>query len=147
MVVMDTQQESFAEALHQAHTDLLEDLRELEQAARPESGAGPAELGTHLGQAQAHLLKHFAFEEQDGYMAPVLREEPRFEPQVRELLAQHSHLAQTLDTLIADVRTAPGVQDGHRQRLAAWLKSVRLHEGRENQLVQEAYYSGGATGD
>ena len=27
------------------------------------------------------------------------------------------------------------------------LKSVRLHEGRENNLVQEAYYSSGATGD
>jgi hypothetical protein len=147
MVAMDTPQESFAEALHQAHTDLLEDLRDLEQAARPDAGTGPAELCTRLGTMRTHLLAHFRFEEQDGYMAPVLKEEPRFEPEVRELLAEHRHLAQTLDTLIVEVRTASRVQDAHQEKLAAWLKSVRLHEGRENNLVQEAYYSSGATGD
>jgi hypothetical protein len=147
MVAMDTPQESFAEALHQAHTDLLEDLRELEQAARPDSGTSPAELGAHLGEMRKHLLDHFRFEEQDGYMAPVLKEEPRFEPEVRELLAEHHQLAQSLDTLLIEVRTAPRVQDAQREKLAAWLKSVRLHEGRENNLVQEAYYSSGATGD
>jgi hypothetical protein len=147
MIAVGTQQESFAEALQHAHTHLLEDFLELEHAARPGSGTGPAELGTQLSQLRTHLLEHFAFEEQDGYMAPVLREEPRFEPEVRELLGEHRHLAQTLESLIADVGTAPAVQDGHRQKLAAWLKSARLHESRENNLVIEAYYSSGATGD
>jgi hypothetical protein len=147
MAAVDTTEESFADALHKAHAELLEDLRELEHEARPNSGTGPAELSAHLGKLRTHLLEHFRFEEQDGYMAPVLREEPRFEPEVRPLLSEHRHLAQTLDTLIVEVRASSSVQESHRQRLAAWLKSVRLHEGRENNLVQEAYYSSGATGD
>ncbi len=144
---MDTLQEKFAEALHQAHTDLLEDLRILEQAAQPHASSSPAELTTQLEKLRTHLLAHFRFEEQDGYMAPVLQEEPSFEPEVRKLLAEHRQLAQSLDALLGEVRAAPAVQDAHRERLAAWVRSVRLHEGRENQLVQEAYYSSGATGD
>ena len=38
-------------------------------------------------------------------------------------------------------------QDTHRERIRALVSQIRHHETRENDLVQEAYYSSGATGD
>jgi hemerythrin-like domain-containing protein len=144
---METPEQSFADALHEAHTDLLRDLQELEKAVGAGSREGPAELGSRLEHARTHLTDHFHFEEEGGYMAPVLKEEPRFGPLVEELLAEHGQMAKALDALVQEVRQAQTVQDSHRERVRALLSQVRHHETRENQLVQEAYYSSGATGD
>jgi hypothetical protein len=144
---MDTPQHSFAEALHEAHTDLLRDLLELERAAGLGSREAPEALGARLGRVRTHLTDHFRFEEEGGYMAPVLREEPRFARLVEELLAEHGQMAQTLDALIQEVDRARTWQDVPREKVRVWVGRVRQHESRENQLVQEAYYSSGATGD
>jgi hypothetical protein len=66
---------------------------------------------------------------------------------VQELLGQHRQIAQTLDALFQEIRTARTLPDGFGERVRTWVKQVRLHEARENQLVQEAYYSSNATGD
>jgi hypothetical protein len=144
---MTTPTQSFAEALHDAHTALLRDLQDLEKAVAPTSREGPGELGIRLGKVQTHLADHFRFEETGGYMAPVLQEEPRFGPMAAELLAEHSTMAQALLSLIQEVGRSPTVQDSSRQKIHAWVTQVRHHENRENNLVQEAYYSSGATGD
>jgi hemerythrin-like domain-containing protein len=147
MMIMEPSEKDFAEVLHQAHTDLLRDLQQLEEAVRPGSGEDQTELSTRLGMVRTHLGDHFLFEEQDGYLAPLLKEEPRFGSVVQELLAEHRQLAQCLDALLQEVRTARSLQDGFRERVRAWVKHVRHHESRENNLVQEVYYSSGATGD
>ena len=144
---MNTPERSFADALHDAHTALLRDLQELEKAVASTSSAGSAELGSRLGKVRTHLADHFRFEEEGGYMAAVLKEEPRFSAQTQELLAEHSQMAQALDAIIAEVGREPTVQDVSRQKIRAWVGKVRHHETRENDLVQEAYYSTGATGD
>jgi hypothetical protein len=104
-------------------------------------------LAGRLKKLQTHLTEHFQFEEAGGYMAPILKEEPRFDRVVQELLAEHQQLAQTLDALIQEVNRAQGVQAIPQVRARAWIAQVRHHEHRENNLVQEAYYSSGATGD
>jgi hypothetical protein len=144
---MNTPERSFADALHDAHTALLRDLQELEKAVGPTSSEGPGELGSRLGKVRTHLADHFRFEEEGGYMAGVLKEEPRFSSAIQELLAEHSQMAQALDAIIAEVGREPTVQDVSRQKIRAWVGKVRHHETRENDLVQEAYYSTGATGD
>ncbi len=144
---MSTPERSFADAFHEAHTALLRALQELEKAAGPTSREGPAELGTRLGTVRTHLADHFRFEEEGGYMAPVLKEEPRFSAEIQELLAEHSQMAQALDAIIEEVGRGPTMQDVSRQQIHAWIGKVRHHETRENDLVQEAYYSEGATGD
>jgi len=144
---MNTPEQSFADALHDAHTALLRDLQELEKAVGPTSSEGPVELGTRLGKVRAHLADHFRFEEEGGYMAPVLKEEPRLSGKIQDLLAEHSQMAQVLDAIVEEVGREPIVQDVSRQKIRAWLGKVRHHETCENDLVQEAYYSSGATGD
>jgi hemerythrin-like domain-containing protein len=144
---MSTPERLFADALRDAHTALLRDLQELEKAVSSTASEGPAELGTRLGKVRTHLADHFRFEEEGGYMAPVLKEEPRLSAQIQELLAEHSQMAQALETIIEEVGRGPTVQDVSRQKIHAWVGKVRHHETRENDLVQEAYYSSGATGD
>jgi hypothetical protein len=144
---MTAPEPSFADALHDAHTALLRDLQDLEKAVAATSREGPADLRSRLGKVQTHLADHFRFEEDGGYMAPVLKEEPRFAPQIAELLTEHGTMAKTLEALIQEVGRSSTVQDGSRQKIHAWLGQVRHHENRENNLVQEAYYSSGATGD
>jgi hypothetical protein len=144
---MSTSPKSFAETLREEHTSLLGDLQELDEGVRSASGEGPAELASRLEEARTHLLAHFRFEEEGGYMAPVLKEEPRLTAEAEALLTQHGQLAQALDALIQDVRAARSVEEVHRERIRGWLKQVRQHEAGENSLVQEAYYSAGATGD
>jgi hemerythrin-like domain-containing protein len=97
---MDTPAKSFADALQEAHTDLLRDLQELERAVGAGSGVGPKDLGARLEHARKHLTDHFHFEEEGGYMAPVLKEEPRFEPVAQELLAEHGQMAKALEALV-----------------------------------------------
>jgi hypothetical protein len=144
---MESSQPTFAEALNAAHTALLIDLRDLDEAARSASGEGSAELGTYLGKVRTHLLEHFRFEEQDGYMAPVLKEEPRLGPAIQELLAEHGQLARVLDALIQEVGASRRLEGVLLERVRGWVKQVRHHETQENNLVYEAYYSSGATGD
>jgi len=144
---MNAPERSFADALHDAHTTLLRDLQQLEKAVGPTSGEGPAVLGARLGKVRTHLTDHFRFEEEGGYMAPVLKEEPRFSGEIQELLAEHGQMAQDLDAIIEEVGAGPTVQDVSRRKIHAWVGKVRRHEARENDLVDEAYYSAGATGD
>jgi hemerythrin-like domain-containing protein len=138
---------AFVEALYEEHADLLRELQELEKAVAASSREGPGELSRRLENIQTHLSDHFRFEEAEGYMAPVLKEEPRFAPAVEKLLAEHGQLAQTLNAILQDVYRARGVQDVPRERIRVWVGQVRHHESRENSLVQEVYYSSGATGD
>lgn len=144
---METSERAFAEALYQAHTDLLRDLMELEQSVQRGSEQGQRELSSRLATVQTHLADHFRFEERDGYMAPLLKEEPRIGPVVQELLAEHRRLTQALGALVEEVSAAQALRDDVRERVRAWVKQVRQHESRENNLVQEVYYSSGATGD
>jgi hypothetical protein len=144
---MKTSEQQFAESLRQEHLELLGDLQRLEEAVRPGTGETPSGLGARLEKLQAHLIEHFRFEEQDGYMAPVLKQEPRFEPVIQELLGQHRQIAETIDALLQELRSLQCLPDGFGEKVRAWVKQVRQHESRESNLVQEVYYSSEATGD
>jgi hemerythrin-like domain-containing protein len=144
---MKTPEQSFADTLLEVHTDLLRELQNLEKAVDSRSCEGPTALGIRLARIQTDLTEHFHFEEEGGYMASVLREEPHFGPVAEKLLAEHTQLAQALDALIQEVGEAPALQDLAREKIRAWVARVRHHEASENHLVLEAYYSSGATGD
>lgn len=144
---METPEKSFAETLLEVHTDLMRELQKLEFAVDSGAREGPSGLDALLRNIQAHLTEHFRFEEDGGYMASVLKEEPHYGPTAEKLLAEHTELAQTLGALIREVGSARTLPDAVRDKIRAWVGRVRHHEASENQLVMEAYNSSGATGD
>jgi hypothetical protein len=137
--VMDKAEKSVAEALGRAHAALLKDLRALELAGRPDSKNGPNALRARLDATRAHLVEHFRFEEQSGYMDAVRKREPRLERAVEQLAEQHRELLGSLDALIREIGTAPSIDASVGAKITAWVKNVQQHEARENHLVQEAF--------
>jgi hypothetical protein len=117
----------------------LEDLRKLDEVVRPSSREGLPELAARLGATHAHITEHFRFEEQNGYMDTVRRREPRLERAIQQLAEEHRQLAQSLAALLGKVRVATSMDDALRKDVRDWVESVRQHEVRENDLVQDAF--------
>jgi hypothetical protein len=130
---------SIAEALNRAHVALRKDLGKLEEAARPASGEGAAELRARLAATRAHVIEHFHFEEECGYLDVVRTREPRLERAARGLADEHRQLAQSLDALVEEARTAAHLDDTFRKKIRVWLEQLRRHEARENDVVQDAF--------
>jgi hypothetical protein len=129
---MKKTQISITERISAAHARLLMDLDGLEQAADD-----PAGLSPHLERIRAHLGEHFQLEEQDGYMAGILKRKPHLEHAVRALLQEHRQLARTLDELlIGSRRELDGALGPDVRR---WVGEMRRHESRENELVEDAF--------
>jgi hemerythrin len=136
---MERTESSVAEALRQAHLALLADLRELELAEPPSSGDGLAELRAQLGEVHAHITEHFRFEEQNGYMDALRKREPRFERAIEQLAEEHRQLRQSLESLIRQSTAAASLDQTLREQIRQWIKRVRQHEVRENDLVQDVF--------
>jgi len=130
---------SVAEALGRAHTALFEDLQKLEAMVHPAPGKGLLELRARLDATHVHITEHFRFEEQNGYMGAVRKREPRLERTIQQLADEHRQLAQSLDSLIGDAREATSLGDPLRNEVREWIGRVREHEGRENDLIQDAF--------
>ncbi len=126
-----------AEALNEAHVSLLADLRELEEAASPSSGAGVGLLRSRLRTTLAHLTEHFRFEEQNGYMDAVRKREPGLGRAIDELALEHGRLRQALEALIGKAAAAPDA--GLADEIRDWIGQVRRHEICENALVQDTF--------
>ena len=133
---MNITRASVASALSVAHASLLEQLRRLEEAVTEQS---LPEFRDRLRAVRIQIAEHFRFEEQDGYMETVRKQQPRLERAVRELGAEHPQLLQALDAIVADTRTAAALSTTVRQSVQAWIDRVRQHEACENGLVQNAF--------
>lgn len=130
---------SAAEELALAHVALMDDLGKLENVVRPESPHSVTEVRAELRKAQAHITQHFRSEEQDGYMAAVRKREPRLEHAIQELREGHRKLASGIEALIYHASTASTIGEPLREEIRKWIASIRHHEARENQLVQETF--------
>jgi hypothetical protein len=127
---------SLAEALSWAHAALHKDLQQLDQALARESAA---KIRARLDATLGHLVEHFYFEEQNGYLDAVRQREPRFEHALTKLAAEHGELKRTLEELIAKARPAAALDDALREAIHVWIEQVRRHEAKENDLVQDAF--------
>lgn len=136
---MPSVKNSVVEAFLQAHRVLSDDLRKLEQAAGPKSGESLATLRDRLGKTRSHIAAHFRFEEHNGYMEMVRKREPRLERSIEHLAAEHRILGQSLDSIVAEAQAATSVAEALREKIRAWVKEVRKHEARENDVVQNAF--------
>ncbi|MFQ5422951.1 MAG: hemerythrin domain-containing protein [Phycisphaerae bacterium] len=98
-----------------------------------------AELRERFEHLRAHLIKHMALEEQDGYMVPVMETRPTLSDQVDRLKHEHTELTRLLDLIhqtIGDLKPDDRLclRDCCR-RIDDFLSYLERHEQNENILV------------
>jgi hypothetical protein len=128
-----------AEALEYAHASLMQDLRGLEKSARVGSKIDPKVLHASLQSTKAHILDHFGYEEENGYMEVVRKREPRLGRDLDELAEEHVQLRTELEAILKETAAASSVNETIRAEITRWINHVRAHEARENRLVQNAF--------
>jgi len=94
---------SVGDAFRQAYTDLLADLRDREEVVVATAQDRLVQLRARLETTSRHILEHFRFEEQGGYMDAARKQEPRLKRTVQALGEEHCHLEQALEALCARV--------------------------------------------
>lgn len=95
-----------------------------------------------LASLRDYLGRHFAQEEQGGYLEESLTRMPRLNHAVKAVLADHPALLARLDGLIErlsrpDIRQ-PSWEQAHRD-FDAFAQHLVAHERNENAVVQEGY--------
>jgi len=127
-------------AEHEAVEQLADRLREWVAVIPRTNAAGwIAELRRRFEHFRAHLTKHMALEEQEGYMTAVIELRPTLSQEVGRL--QHEH--EEITTIMAGVQSAVDslskddrllVRDCCR-RIDNLLHYVEHHENDENMLL------------
>jgi hypothetical protein len=128
-------------AQHRELHDLLVEAR----AALVASAGGPtaaAMARRQLAGLREYLARHFAQEEEGGYLEESLARMPRLSRAVRDVLADHPGLLAELDGLLD--RLSAGDIGGEAWRQAgrdfeAFASHLLAHERNENAVLQEGY--------
>lgn len=128
-----------ADTLHHAHEALLHDLRELERLAKRSTTEDISHLRTRLHSVYGDVMEHFRLEEENGYMDSVRTRSPRLERTVSQLAKEHRQLADSLESLIANVDDCSIIDGALRKDIHSWVERMRRHETHENNLIQEAF--------
>jgi iron-sulfur cluster repair protein YtfE (RIC family) len=101
------------------------------------------ELREAFDHLRAHLIKHFALEEQDGYMVPVVHRRPSLAREVERLAHEHGEVTRLLEGIHRAVHELMPenqllIRDCAR-RLQNLLQYWERHESDENLLVITAF--------
>jgi hypothetical protein len=136
---MAKKETSVAESLRRAHRALRKDLQKLEDSVQPTSDQGIPIIRAILDATRTHVLEHFRFEEQDGYMDKVRKREPRLQHAIDQLAGEHRRLAEALDALIENAKQASTLDPDLRRKTREWIATIRQHEAREDELVQDSF--------
>ena len=114
---------------------LLASLREVAASGDPER---VVELTDGLANLRQIVTHHFAFEEEGGYMAAVLRAQPHHQSEVEVLETQHAEILARLEELTARDLShddhARATFDDVRELVAL----LEEHESRETSLIQRS---------
>ena len=90
----------------------------------------------HLAALHAVLVRHFAAEEEGGYMAELLRDRPDLSRRAARISAQHAELLRAYEVAIAG---APHARlEVLRENVDELIQQLREHEAAERRLVEDA---------
>ena len=145
---MGTTHESLLASLKEEHEELhtlrahLEDMRRQYLDTDASSGKWQ-EVQAAIRDFADHLDRHFSFEEQDGFLLMVVQRVPTLAATVEELRTEHDELREDFNELNSRCQMAD--QDGQRRewigpKLDELFHRLGQHEGKENPIVQEAFY-------
>jgi hypothetical protein len=89
------------------------------------------------------MQKHFALEEEGGYLASVIQLHPRMHEEVGHLMAEHREISQIMTSIFDEVvhlRTdSPLHIHDACARIANLIGMLKHHEDRENMLVSHVF--------
>jgi hypothetical protein len=136
-----------AAEIDRVHLLLFESLRGLEHALATESEVSPICVLNQLTATHGQITEHFQFEEQNGWMDEVRKQEPRLEHAIEGLREEHRELVQSLDTLIEELKAKEKLNEAGRHKIVRWIERVRAHESRENELLEDAFEEDLGAGD
>lgn len=129
---------------HDRVNELSDQLRQ-KVAVVPRSGTAPwlASVRECFEHFRAHMYKHMALEERDGYMDAVVTRRPTLSPHVDRLRHEHVQFCRILDGLHTSFES---LQPEERllaldccRRVEALLGYIQRHEDDENTLVGYAF--------
>jgi hypothetical protein len=135
------------ESVQQAHLLLMENLRQLEEIVRAGTETNMQALRSLLSTTYSHVCEHFRLEEKEGFTDETLRRQPRLLRIAEELFEEHRDMRQKLDSLHGEANMASRLNFELRNMILAWIKQIRRHEIRENDLIQDAMDSDIGTQD
>jgi len=129
-------------AEHRAFHEELSAARAAFTSADRSEASGVRAAHACLATLREHLARHFAQEEQGGYLEESLNRVPRLSPAVKAVLADHPALLAELDGLIERL-SRPDIpqsswEQAHRD-FDAFAQHLVAHERNENAVVQEGY--------
>lgn len=146
---MMTANSTLAERLLQEHQVVRQLAHQLEWLVEeggfvePESDWGDR-LCTELTAFRQHLQRHFALEEEGGFLPEVVTCWPQAAERVEALRREHAEILRIMDELIHESSLlAYGASPplaAFRQRIRQVLSTIRRHEADENALVQQVFY-------
>ncbi len=132
-----------AEWLRKEHEEverLSDALRRL-IAAPPRSDVDRwiSNLKDQFKECMTHAAKHFAMEERDGYLLPVLERRPTMSEKVKQLAAEHKELIRLMHSIEQQINTLEPTDrimiTETRDRIRRFLMFCEHHERDENSLV------------
>lgn len=102
-----------------------------------------AEVQDRFDHFRAHVTKHMALEEQDGYLVTVTERRPALAPEVERLWHEHAEMSRIMDAIHRAVHELTPedrllVRDCCA-RIGHLLSYVEHHEDLENNLVSIAF--------
>lgn len=112
------------------------------QCKREPGGPAYALLLQTLRAFRSSLFAHLAYEEEDGFMKPVLEIRPTLSPVIERLKSEHEQLRSDVETYIAALEQPGSVAPTQSQipgLVLSMLTSLKLHENMENGVILEAF--------
>lgn len=142
------EESEIVENLQREHEQLLEAQKGLRKALktyrdRPSRETG-GELAASLSEFTAHLTRHFQYEEEGGFLQPLLEHDPSVAPRVRQLSDEHDRMRRDFQELAGGLEDRLAQPDAARRLDAAMLSLLdRLHEHEmaENGLVLDVFWT------
>jgi len=136
-------------AEHRELHDLIVEVREA-FAGSAGGSTGAAAARRRLESLRCHLARHFAQEEQGGFLEESLARLPRLSPAVRGVLAEHPRLLAEVDGLLDRLGARDSDAEAWRRAgcdFEAFASHLLAHERNENAVLQEGYNEDLGLGD
>jgi iron-sulfur cluster repair protein YtfE (RIC family) len=127
--------------IQEEHHELRELLGKIHQALT-QHRQDIAEVSSLLNTLKDQIEEHFREEEEGGFFEQITDQAPRLQHRAGEVRDQHADLSERISQLCVQASTGSGDESWWQEmerQFHDFSKELMHHEGRENELLQDAY--------